>query len=329
MQYDILAIGDTAIDDFIRLKDARVNCDINDEHCLLCLRFGDKVPFEFSDVVPGVGNSANAAVCCARLGLSSALHAYVGDDSHGKDCIETLRHNGVATELIVAESGKHTNYHYVLWYESERTILIRHEVFSYSIPTKLEPPKWVYLSSMADKTISYHEEISRYLAAHPSVKVAFQPGTFQIKLGADALKELYAQTEIFFCNKEEAHIILKTDQTAIKPLLEGIRALGCAIAVITDGREGACAMDATGAWHVPMFPDPKPPLERTGAGDATSATTVAYMQLGYPLAEALMRGMINSMSVVQEIGAQKGLLNRDQIEDWYDKRPPDFKPTAM
>lgn len=329
MQYDILAIGDTAIDDFIRIKDARVNCDINDEHCMLSLRFGDKVPFEFSEVVPGVGNAANAAVACARLGLSSALHAYIGDDQRGRDCIEAFKQNNVSTNLVVSEKGKHTNYHYVLWYESERTILINHEIFSYSIAEDLEAPKWIYLSSMADKTIAYHEDIARYLSSHPSIKVAFQPGTFQIKLGADALKELYVRTEIFFCNKEEAQKVLKTQEGDEKKLLEGIRALGPKIVIVTDGRKGAYAMDGTGSWHIPMYPDPKPPLERTGAGDAASSTTVAYLALGYPLPEATMRGMINSMSVVQEIGAQKGLLNEEQIEEWYAKRPSDFIPSAL
>jgi len=303
------------------------------------MRFGDKVPFEFSEVVPGVGNAANAAVACARLGLSSALHAYVGNDQHGTDCIESFKKNNVATDLVVREAGKRTNYHYVLWYESERTILINHEIFSYSIAKDLEAPKWIYLSSMADKTIAYHEEIARYLSNNPSIKVAFQPGTFQIKLGADALKELYVRTEVFFCNKEEAQKILssgggsasggKTGDAEIKKLLEGIRALGPKIAVVTDGRNGAYAMDERQAWHIPMYPDPKPPLERTGAGDAASSTTVAYLALGYPLAEAIERGMINSMSVVQEIGAQKGLLNRDQTEEWYAKRPADFAPSAL
>lgn len=329
MQYDILAIGDTAIDDFIRIKDARVNCDINDEHCMISLRFGDKVPFEFSEVVPGVGNAANAAVACARLGLSSALHAYVGDDRRGTECIESLKQNNVATDLVVREKGKHTNYHYVLWYESERTILINHEVFSYSIAKDLEAPKWIYLSSMADKSISYHEEIAQYLDAHPDVKVAFQPGTFQIKLGIDALQGIYARTEIFFCNKEEAQRILGSDERDEKKLLDMVCAHGPKTVVITDGRKGAYAMDGTGAWHIPMYPDPKPPLERTGAGDAASATTVAYIMHGLQLPEAIMRGMINSMSVVQEIGAQKGLLNRDQIEEWYAKRPADFVPSLL
>ncbi len=329
MQHDIIAIGDTATDAFIRLKDATVTKDSSGEHEMLSMRFGDKIPFEFDVVVPGVGNSANAAVACARLGLNTALRSYVGDDTQGAECIKSLQINGVSSDLVVKESGKHTNYHYVLWFESERTILIKHEVFSYSLDTAMETPKWIYLSSMADNTLPYHKQIAAYLLAHPETKVAFQPGTFQIKLGSEALKDIYARSEIFFCNKEEAQTILKSDESDPKKLLEGIQALGVKIPVVTDGRDGAYIMDEGAAWHVPMYPDPKPPVERTGAGDATASTCVAYLEMGYPIHEALMRGMINSMSVVQEIGAQKGLLTKDQIEAYYTERPADFVATQI
>ena len=327
---DILAIGDPVVDDFIRLKDARVNCDIHDEHCMLCVRFGDKVPFEFDEVVYGVGNASNAAVACARLGLKAAFRGYVGKDQRGADCIESWKQNGVDTSLVVEESGKKTNYHYVLWYESERTILIKHEHFTYEWPSLPEAPTWIYLSSVGEGTLPYQMQIAEYVKANPGVKLAFQPGTFQIKLGVEALHDIYAHTEIFFCNKEEAQLILKTQEHDVKTLLSGIRALGPKIAVITDGRGGAYAMNESDeAWHAPMYPDPKPPLERTGAGDATASTTVAYLAKGLPIAEALLRGHINSASVVQEIGAQKGLLNAEQIEEWYSRRPDDFKATAL
>src|SRR3990167_1569084 len=100
MKYDILAVGDPTIDCFIRLKDARATCDINDENCQLCVRFGDKVPYEFALEVPAVGNAANAAVACARLGLSAAFSGSVGDDERGTRIIEAFRSERVATELI-------------------------------------------------------------------------------------------------------------------------------------------------------------------------------------------------------------------------------------
>ena len=329
MGFDVLAIGDTTIDAFIRLKDASVNCDINRDNCMLCMRFADKIPYEFVEEVPAVGNAANAAVACARLGLKVAVRVHVGEDENGKKCIESFKKDGVDTSLIVTEKSNRTNYHYVLWYEDERTILIKHEHYNYSFPALAEPPKWFYLSSIGEGTLPYHNEIAAYLKANPAVKLAFQPGTFQMKLGADALKDLYAQTEILFCNKDEAQRILKTEEEDIKKLLQGIRDIGPKIAVITDGRGGAYLESDEGSWRAPMYPDPAPPKERTGAGDATSSTTVAYIIKGLPPQEALLRGLINSANVVQEIGAQKGLLPSQKIEEWYTKRPVDFKATPI
>ncbi|OGG79605.1 hypothetical protein A3A39_02140 [Candidatus Kaiserbacteria bacterium RIFCSPLOWO2_01_FULL_54_13] len=326
---DVLAIGDTTIDAFIKLKEATKTCDVHGEHCQLCVKYADKIPYESVEVLPGVGNAANAAVACARIGLKSALRAYVGDDQYASDCIEWFNKNSVDTSLIVREKGSKTNYHYVLWYDVDRTILIKHEEYHYAMPELPLEPKWIYLSSMSDNSLPYHQEIGRYLLAHPNVKVAFQPGTFQMKLGVDTLKDIYSRTEIFFCNKEEAQRILKIEERDEKKLLAGIRSLGPKIAVVTDGRNGLSAMDGTSIFHIPMYPDPKPPFERTGAGDATASTTVAFLALDMPLPEALMRGLINSMSVVQEVGAQKGLLPREKIEEWYAKRPVDFQAAAL
>jgi ribokinase len=329
MTFDVLAIGDPTTDCFIRLKDARVTCDIHDENCMLGLRFGDKVPFEFAVEVAAVGNAANAAAATAKLGLSAAFRGSVGPDRNGQTIIETFKKNGVNTDYILTEEGKVTNYHYVLWYESERTILIKHEHFTNSMPQLPEPPKWIYLSSLGEGTEGYQHEIAAYVAAHPETKLAFQPGTFQIQLGTQELADIYAHSEIFFCNKQEAQLILKNHEEDVKNLLVGIRALGPKIAVITDGRAGSYILTDEGSWHIPMYPDPKPPLERTGAGDATSSTTVAYLIKGLPPQEALMRGMINSAYVVQEIGAQKGLLTPEQIEVLYEKRPDTFVATPV
>ena len=67
--YDFVAIGDMVTDAFIRLKEASVHCDSEGRKCELCMRFGDKIPYEDVHVVPAVGNSANASVS-ARIVLS-------------------------------------------------------------------------------------------------------------------------------------------------------------------------------------------------------------------------------------------------------------------
>lgn len=330
-QLDFLAVGDVVVDAFIRLQDATVHCKINNEECEICMRWGDKIPFESATVVPAVGNSANAAVAAARLGLSSSLRAYVGDDADGQACIDSLHKDGLDTTLVEKVPGKKTNYHYVLWYESERTILVKHETFDYAVPTLEVPPKWLYLSSLGENSLPYHEAWLEQLAKWPETKLAFQPGTFHFKLGKDKLAAVYQRADIFFCNKEEAERILGIEPTEdIKGLLSQIQALGPKIVVITNDRKGAFALAEDGkAWFVPRYPDPRDPFERTGAGDAFASTVTAALALGKPLEEALLWGPTNAMSVVQKIGAQEGLQTRDQLEALLKDAPEDFKLSPL
>src|SRR3989344_1587924 len=302
---DFLAVGDTTIDNFVKLKDARVHCSINDEDCEICMRWGDKIPFEMNLEVPAVGNAANAAVAASRLGLKSALRAYVGEDENGEKCLASLKKDGVDVSLMVRQGGKRTNYHFVLWYEGQRTILIKHEAFDYEFAELPEPPSWLYLSSLAQNSLPYEQACERWLEKHPQTKFAFQPGTFQISLGADKLAALYNRADIFFSNKEEAGRILKrlpaqsgSAEADIKELLKGIQVLGPRTVVITDDIRGAYAIEENGAtWFVPRYPDPRPPYEITGAGDAFASTTVAALAQGKPLQEALRCGAVNASAV--------------------------------
>src|ERR1035437_2323941 len=98
--FDFIAIGDIGIDAFIRLKDAHVNCKLNNEDCEICMKFGDKIPFEFDRVIAGVGNAANAAVAAARLGLRSALITNTGKDDRAKECKLALESNHVSTNYV-------------------------------------------------------------------------------------------------------------------------------------------------------------------------------------------------------------------------------------
>jgi len=324
-KFDFIGFGDTVTDAFIELQDAEVSCDINREHCKICMRFGDKIPYKDVHVVPAVGNSANAAVSASRLGLASALVSDLGDDYYGEECLAALKAEGVDTRFVKINKGRKTNYHYVLMFGAERTILVKHEEYNYSLPD-IGDPKWIYLSSMGENSLAIHAEIAAYLKNYPGVKLAFQPGTYQIKLGYEALKEIYQRSDLFFCNKEEAQRILKTKEEDIKKLLKAMSDIGPKTAVITDGPKGAYAYDGIDYWFMPMYPDPKPPISRTGAGDAFSSTFTVAIALGLGIETALRWGPVNSMSVVQQIGARAGLLKREQIEEYLAKAPDYYVP---
>lgn len=331
-ELDFLAIGDIVTDAFIELQDAQVHCNIDNENCMLSMRFGDKIPYKDVVVVAAVGNSPNASVSAARLGLKSAVMTHVGNDDFGKECIDELQNRGVLTDFVTVEDNKKTNYHYVLSFNAERTILIKHEDFTYDLKKQIGDtvPKWIYFSSVGENSIQYHHDIASWVKEN-NIKMAFQPGTFQISLGAEKLKDIYETSEIFFCNVEEAQKILGTDSRDVKELMLKMHELGPKIVSITDGPDGAYAYDSYNDeyWFHPIYPDPKPPVERTGAGDSFSSTFTAAIMLGKSVAEALSWGPINSMNVVQHIGAQEGLQTREKLEEFLANAPEDYKPQKI
>lgn len=337
-QIDFVAIGDITTDAFIRLKNAEVHCKVNTNDCEICLPFGDKVPFEYVKVVRAVGNSANAAVAAARLGLRSAFVTNIGNDQNGKDCLAELQKNNVITSFVKIHAHKPTNYHFVLWYDVDRTILVNHTEYDYRLPD-IPAPKWIYLSSLAANTYPYHMQLAQYLEDNPKVKLAFQPGTFQMSLGAKELARIYARTDVFVVNVEEAQRITKpytlhpTPSSSridlIKSLLKQISQFGPKLVVITDNTNGAYLFDGDHAYQMPMYPDPRPAFDRTGCGDAWSSTFVSALALGKSPLEALLWAPINPMSVAQFVGAQEGLLSRDQLEWWLARAPEDYKPKEI
>ncbi len=324
---DILAVGDVVTDAFIRLQDASVHCKIDNSACELCVRFGDKVPYESVEEVRAVGNSANAAVSASRLGLKTALIAAVGDDIHGKNCLETLVKNGVETAYITISKEYPTNYHYVLWYDVERTILVKHAPFTYTIPHDMTPPKWVYLSSMGESAKDFMFEVVDYLHLHPEVKLAFQPGTFQMKLGLETMRPIYARADFLCLNVEETQRVLGTQESDKKKLLSMLHELGPKTIIMTDGINGAYAFDHGDMYFMPVYPHT--PFERTGAGDAYSSTIVSCLARGMTMSEALLWAPVNSMSVVQYVGAQKGLLNETQLKAFLTRAPKDYHPKKI
>lgn len=330
-QIDFLAVGDIVIDAFIKLTDAD-RADIRGEsgHAdyKICLPFADKIPYEEVYVINAVGNAANAAVSAARLGLKTALVTNIGDDQQGKDCLASLKMDNVGTEFVKINKGMKTNYHFVLWYKTERTILIKHEKYPYTLPN-IGEPKWIYFSSVSATAFPFHNILADYLEAHPNIKFAFQPGKNEIKLGKEKLSRLYARAEIFFCNLEEARAILGMENADVLELSRALKNLGPKIVSISDGPNGAYVYFNDELWQIPIYPDIAPPVDRTGAGDAFSSTFTSALALGMSPVEALTWAPINSMSVVQKVGAQEGLLFREKLLEYLKNIPADYKARKL
>lgn len=328
---DVLSIGDIVSDAFIKLQDDQAVVYENEQGKWLAMPFGTKLPFHHVEVVEAVGNASNAAVAFERLGLESAFVTNVGADPQGRDMIKALDKNGVDTRFVRINKGKKSNYHYVLWYKDERTILIKHEEYDYEWPRLLSKdlPKWVYFSSISEHALEYHDQVADWLEQNPEVKLAFQPGTFQMAIGAERLARLYRRSEVVVLNREEAVLVGGGNHADIHDLFNKMHALGSKIVVITDGPNGAYASDGENRFQMPLYPDPAPPVDRTGAGDSFASTFVAALMKGNNLEGALQWAPINSMSVVQSVGAQAGLLTEKKLEEYLRNSPDWYKPTRI
>jgi sugar/nucleoside kinase (ribokinase family) len=325
--WDVLSVGDAVSDIFIRLSGPHVSISTEEDGRVMSLPFGGKVPFDYALTVDAGGCAANAAVALSRLGLAVAIAAHAGGDEAGRSMQAALDREGIDTRLVRFDPGHPSNKNFVLWYREDRTILVRHEIYDYHWPhlSLREVPRWVYLSSVGSDASEYYDQIVTWLDMEPSVRLAFQPGTFQIAQGAHALREVYRRTDVLVCNREEGVEIGGADHGDTAAILSSLHGLGAKIAVVTDGPAGAFASDGTHRYSVPCFPDPVRPLERTGAGDAFAAALVAALVKGHPLPVALAWAPINAMSVVQEVGSQSGLLSESEILGHLKSAPPTYK----
>jgi sugar/nucleoside kinase (ribokinase family) len=331
-QLDILSVGDVVTDAFIKLFDDQAKVITDDKgDAWLAMPFATKLPFDHTEVIPGVGNAGNAAVSFARLGMKTGFVTNVGADAQGREIIAALDRDDVDTRFIRINHKKKSNYHFVLWYKEERTILIKHEEYDYHWPhfRPAEVPKWIYFSSISKNAMPYHDDIAEWLEENPGVHLAFQPGTFQMAAGAQRLKRLYRRASILLLNREEAVTVGGGNHGNVNDLFDKLHALGPQVVVITDGPRGAYASDGQQRLFMPPYPDPAPPFERTGAGDAFSSTFVAAAAKGLSLEDALRWAPINSMSVVQKVGGQAGLLTERELQTYLHRAPKDYKPRVI
>jgi len=326
----ILCVGDIISGSFITLSKDFVEVTTDDKgYKRLSFELGAKLPYESLDIVRAVECAPNAAVSMSRLGLDVSLMSWLGDDNVGQEAVAYLQQQGVHTDDLVMEQGKGSSYHFYLRYGADRTKLQRFEDYSYQWHEPSQKPDWIYLGVLGEQTWPLHEAILQYLNDNPDIKLAFQPGMYHLIWGTEKMAPFYKRAEIVVLNREEAAKVTGRERGDIAGLIAGMHELGVTTAVITDGPDGAYASDGQRTLFMPIYPDIKEPLDRTGAGDAFASTLTAVLARGESLESALTWAPINSMNVSQYLGAQEGLLTEQQLQDFLGRAPEDYKPRPL
>jgi sugar/nucleoside kinase (ribokinase family) len=314
MFYDIITIGSATRDVFAKSK----GFDIHQaKHVITgreqCVPLGSKV--EIQELVFDTGGGAtNTAVSFANLGMKTAVICRVGKDAAGEEVIKAMKEAGVDTRFVSFDQKEQTAYSIILLTpQGERTILVARgasqNLNSSSIPWSDLKSQWLYLSSLGGNFNLLQRLLK--VAEKRKIKVAWNPGGQEIKMGFKKLEPLIKKVEVLMMNEEETFILFRSSSLSYPNLnkyLHLLRFLPKQAIAITQGPKGALAADKKEVLFAPAL-DFKP-VNTTGAGDAFSAGFIAGLWKWNNLSLALRLGILNSNNVVRKMGAKNGLLKR-------------------
>jgi ribokinase len=316
--FDLLSIGDANLDVFVAPTESESLCNIDTKECMIAFSYGDKIPVKNLEFSVG-GNAANNAVGAKRLGVNVGVVLTLGDESIGKQIIERLQDEQVDLTYVVQQPATSSNFNVAITYTGERTIFTYHAPRSYEFPVQLPKVPWVYLTSMGESYRPFYNHVTEWLIKNPQIKLAFNPGSWQLRGGIETLGNIFKLTHLIFVNKQEAEKLtgVAAHDDVTKELLTALSELGPKVCVITDGGNGSYVYDGQKYLHCGVLPVDA--FERTGAGDAFGSGFLSALLNQKPIEEALVWGTVNSASVIGYVGAQKGLLEKDDIEVWQQR----------
>jgi ribokinase len=301
--YDVITIGDATFDTFIIIDDSCKQCSLNRDKNLLCLNFADKICLTHIDQSIG-GNATNVAAGIKKLGLSSAIVTELGDDINGYAIEQELVRSGVDTAHVKVHKNKETRFSIVLNYQAERTILSYHAKRQYSLPKRMPRSHWVYYTSLSESFERLHGPLRAHLTKYPKTKLAFNPGSHQLRHGMKQIHSLLTHVDLLFVNVEEGRSIVGR-KLQIPALIKALHKKGPKVVVVTNSTKGSYASDGLQTLH--MLPYPIKPIAKTGAGDAYASGFLAAMIHGKKMDTAMKWGTANAGGVIQKIGAHRGL----------------------
>ncbi len=317
--YDIITMGSATQDIYLSSKDFKVVK--SDEFITqkgLAVSLGSKMKMDDVSISMG-GTGANAAATFARQGYQVSYFGKIGKDIMGQGIKEELADNGVDLGLIMETDKYNTAFSVILSKpEVGRSILKKlgacHEIAEADLDLEKLKAKWFYLASLSGNSWKAVEPIVNY-AVKNKIKIAANPvGQEQLSEGLENLKTLLDKIDILFVNQEEASIITGIDYNNEQELFVKFDQMVKGMAVMTKGPKGVVVSDGKNLYRAGI---PESGLvDRTGAGDAFgSGFTAGYMER-QDIEYAIQLGTANATAVLQEFGAARGLLKKNDWGPW-------------
>jgi sugar/nucleoside kinase (ribokinase family) len=343
----VLTIGSGIQDVFIKYEGAEtLDLHTKEENfAYVCLRAGRKIELQNIEYYCG-GGATNSAVSFARNGFEVEAFFKIGNDKSGDFIIDKLTQEHVSTAHIVRTNDAPTGQSFVipgphgnsavLVYRGANITLTQEELPENSIKNADQ----LYITSLSGPTAPLFIPITQ-MARTYNVPVTANPGTSQLRSGAQFLKEALGNINILILNSYEAELLMTSltvkfvmpalrsfsevgPELLQKPLgsattcftlqqfFNTVHACGPEIIVVTNGSEGVYASDTKTIFFHPSIKINI--ISSIGAGDAFGSCFVAQLLNNKSIEDALRMGIINSSSVIKHLGTQTGLLTKNELE---------------
>lgn len=270
------------------------------------------------DSAESPGGIATFAVALSRLGLRTGLAAVFGDDELGNrtwrrletderiDLTHSRKVDGWPTPLTVA-----------LAYDNDRALVTRGTTPPLTADQLLPTPP-------AAKAVAAHigpwpnDWLAKAKAAGSLVfaDVGWDPGEQWDPAVLDQLEHC----DVFLPNAGEAmnYTRTATPADALHRLAEQVP-----VVVVSDGANGALAVDARSGEQVAVPAYVVPAVDTTGAGDVFAAGFIAATLWELPLAERVRFGALVAALSVTRLGGADAAPTWAEIEAWQNSNPSD------
>lgn len=344
----VLTIGSGIQDVFTKYENVEtLDLHTKEENlAYVCLRAGRKI--ELQDIVYHCGGGAtNSAVSFARNGCNVEAFFKIGTDKAGDFILDSLKKNNVSTAHVTRTNQAPTGQSFIIPGPHGNSAVLVYRGANITL-TKEDLPEnaikhadQLYITSLSGPAAHLLIPITS-IAKKYNVRVAANPGTSQLRSGADFLKEALGNINILILNSYEAELLM-TSLMVQKPPLDmaqshkenlpellkkplgstttcftlqqfftTVHQYGPEIIVVTNGSEGVYASDKNNIYFHPSIKINI--VSSTGAGDAFGSSFVAQLLNNASIEDALRTGIINSSSVIKHLGTQNGLLTRNELE---------------
>jgi len=319
-RYEVITVGEATVDAFMRIKSWKGKGESDDDNHAFCIKLGEKIDVDKYVFSMG-GNATNVAVGLSRLGIKTGLCTEIGDDEFSIIIRNSLAKEQVERLLVKQRTNSPSSFSVIMNFKDDRTVFVEDVEREHDFDFADVTAPFVYLTSLGREWKKAYHTTLDFVEEHKST-LAFNPGSRQLREGKDVVLQVLEKTKMLFINRDEAeHLLFEktTDQRNeqyMRDLMKQLQSLGPKVVILTDGKYGSFVLTEDESFYKHDAGNGKI-VERTGAGDAYTTGFIAATLGGKSIEEAMEWGTKNAMSVVSKIGAEAGLLKKEEMESGH------------